>query len=294
MNPKFVSLLISTTLIFSNLSVFSQAISGQDSTGLPGDQFSLAGALDLFKKAASPEAFEKGLNQEDNGVNNLDLDGNGEIDYIKVIDKQSGNLHAFILQVAIGPNENQDLAVIELEKTGNDRAMLQIIGDEDLYGEPVIVEPVDAAGGAYLDDERSLLARGPVNYYEADDLPLLLVNVWAWPVVRFVYAPGYRPWISPWGYRHYPGWWRPMKPLRWNVFHPHRLAYQRHYSVVRVHRLVKVHRIYTPVRSSSVIVRTRHQTSIGKYRATRTTTTIKGKNGKKKTITRTRVRKKNR
>ena len=30
-----------------------------DSTGLPGDNFSLEGAIELFKQAGSPEEFEK-------------------------------------------------------------------------------------------------------------------------------------------------------------------------------------------------------------------------------------------
>ncbi|HQX44312.1 MAG TPA: hypothetical protein PK209_07155, partial [Saprospiraceae bacterium] len=41
----------------------------QQETGLPGDHFSLQGALDLFKKSASPEEFEKLLNTESNQVN---------------------------------------------------------------------------------------------------------------------------------------------------------------------------------------------------------------------------------
>ena len=54
---------------FSTIS-FAQDITA-DSTGLPGDQFSLEGALELFKNAASPEDFEKALNTEDNYVNKI-------------------------------------------------------------------------------------------------------------------------------------------------------------------------------------------------------------------------------
>lgn len=61
--------------------------SGVDSTGLPGDNFSLQGALQLFHDAANIEDFEKALNTESNHVNNLDLDGDGNIDYVRVIDK---------------------------------------------------------------------------------------------------------------------------------------------------------------------------------------------------------------
>ena len=53
---------------------------------MPGDNFSLEGALELFKQAESPEHFEELLNKEDHQVNNLDLNEDGDIDYIRVID----------------------------------------------------------------------------------------------------------------------------------------------------------------------------------------------------------------
>ncbi len=53
---------------------------------VPGDNFSLEGALELFKKSASPQEFEQLLNSPDSKVNNLDLNGDGEIDYIRVIE----------------------------------------------------------------------------------------------------------------------------------------------------------------------------------------------------------------
>ena len=60
---------------------------GSDSTGLPGDHFSLQGAVEMFKKAGSIEEFEKLINTQSNNVNNLDLNADGEIDYVSVIDK---------------------------------------------------------------------------------------------------------------------------------------------------------------------------------------------------------------
>jgi hypothetical protein len=101
---------------------------GVDSTGLPGDNFSLRGALEMFKKAESPEAFEKLINTQDNDVNNIDLDGDGEVDYVKVIDQSAENAHAFVLRIAVSETENQDIAVIELEQTGDTIAVLQIVG----------------------------------------------------------------------------------------------------------------------------------------------------------------------
>ena len=60
---------------------------------VPGDNFSLEGALELFKKSASPEEFERMLNSPDSKVNNLDLNNDGNTDYVRVIDRNEGNVH---------------------------------------------------------------------------------------------------------------------------------------------------------------------------------------------------------
>lgn len=249
----------------------AQDSSDQDSTGLPGDNFSLHGALEMFKTSGSPEAFEKLINTQDNHVNNLDLNEDGDIDYIRVIDKTGKNVHAFVLQVSISETENQDIAVIELEKTGDAKAILQIIGDEDIYGEQTIVEPYEEGGGDD-DDGDAMEGHGP----NAGELNVrgarIVVNVWLWPSVRFIYAPSYVLWISPWGWHRHPVWWHPWRPLRWHVFHPLRLHYHRNFTVVRTHRVVHAHRVYTPMRATSVTVRTRHHANVTHYRTTRTTT----------------------
>jgi len=171
-----------------------------DSTGLPGDHFSLQGAIEMFKKAGSPEEFEKLINTQSNNVNNLDLNGDGEIDYVKVIDKTEKDVHVFVLQVAVSENENQDIAVLELEKTGDATAVMQIIGDEDIYGEEVIVEASDGSNDNEDDDNKKM--NGPA--FNENYFPAVIVNVWMWPSVRFVYRPAYIPWASPWRWRHYP------------------------------------------------------------------------------------------
>ncbi len=95
----------------------------------------------MFQNSSSPEDFEKAINTEGNHVNNLDLDGDGDIDYVRVVGKMDKDFHVFVLQVSVSATENQDIAVIEIEKTGTETAIIQIIGDEDIYGEQVIVEP---------------------------------------------------------------------------------------------------------------------------------------------------------
>jgi len=77
----FVTATLFTSCGGSSSSETSETETATDSTGLPGDNFSLAGALELFKNATSLESFEKMINEESNKVNNLDLNGDGEIDY---------------------------------------------------------------------------------------------------------------------------------------------------------------------------------------------------------------------
>lgn len=250
-----------------------------DSTGLPGDNFSLEGALELFKKSDSPEAFERMLNEEENSVNNLDLNGDGTIDYIKVIDKAEGDAHAFILQAVVSENEFQDIAVIETEKEGDNQVTLQILGDEDIYGESKIVEPVEE-----------------VKTNAGTQTTNVVVNVYTWPVVRFIYGPTYRVWVSPWSWRVRPVWWRPWRPVRYHVFHHHHGPYRHRYVVVHTHRTHRAHRVYVPARTTSITVRTRHHEPINHYRSARTTksTTItpKGKSSRKTTIRRSKEGKK--
>ena len=268
----------------------AQSQSGVDSTGLPGDNFSLQGALAMFQKAGSPEEFEKLLNAENNHVNNLDLNGDGDIDYVRVIDKSEKDVHAFVLQAVVSETESQDIAVIELEKTGDTTAVLQIVGDEDIYGEKVIVEPGDGGDddAAFIDNYNSGIVHGP-NPGTFYDNPAVIVNVWFWPSVRFVYAPTYVVWRSPWRWHYYPGWWRPWRPFAWHVWHPFHRPYYAHCAIVRTHRVVVAERIYRPARVTSVSVRTRNATAINGYRVTRTRTTITGPRGNRATRTRTTV-----
>src|SRR4030066_1435808 len=150
--------------------------SEEDSTGLPGDNFSLQGALEMFKKANSPEEFEKLINTQDNNVNNLDLNEDGDIDYIRVVGKMEKEVHAFVLQVPVSENENQDIAVIELEKTDKETAMLQIVGDEDIYGEQTIIEPSEEGE----DETENEKGEGADTEYIVSNKAAVVVNVWIW------------------------------------------------------------------------------------------------------------------
>lgn len=262
---------ISKTILFTvcgiGLTLLLPAQSKLDSTGLPGDHFSLPGALELFKKSGSPEEFEKNINSESQNVNNLDLNGDGEVDYIRVEDHHDGDAHALVLQVAVNKEEHQDIAVIEVEKDGDESAIIQIIGDQDIYGEEIIYEPYDDQVNTQV--------------IVTDDESYPAFNVWVWPSIRFIYAPIYRPWISPWRWAYYPGWWRPWRPFAWHIWHPRHVRLHVGFHPVVHHRVVHAHRVYAPVRKTSVTVQRTNHVTVNKYRSnksvrvTKTSTTVK-------------------
>ena len=219
---------------------------------VPGDNFSLEGALELFKKSSSPEEFEKLLNSENGKVNNLDLNGDGYTDYIRVIDRNEGNVHAFILQAMISERESQDVAVIELEKLANGKAVLQITGDADIYGVETIIEPTEE-----------------VRVYGGTTTSRTVVNVWTWPSVQYIYSPYYTSvWISPWRWSYRPIWYRPWRPVAYYVYDPWWTPYRSYYTSCHTHRVVYAQNIYRPYRTTSVYVYNRHQPQITHYRST--------------------------
>lgn len=228
------------------------AAQGQNQWEVPGDHFSLEGALELFKKSNSPQEFEKMLNDPDSKVNNLDLNGDGHIDYIRVIDMTEKNVHVFVIQAVISERQSQDVAVITLEKLANGKAVLQITGDEDIYGIETIIEPTQE-----------------VRTYGGTRSRRMEVNVWSWPSVRYIYSPYYSVWISPWGWSHRPVWWHTWRPVVYHDYYAYWSPYRHHYTPCYTHRVVYAHHIYRPHRTSSVIVHSRHNKHITRYRSTR-------------------------
>ena len=228
----------------------------KDSLGLPGDNFDLYAALELFRRSDSPEAFEKAINSKDNEVNNLDLDADGKVDYVKVVDRTENNAHSLVMQVAVSKDEMQDVAVIEIEKTGDKTAHVQIVGDEELYGKDYIVEPSDqtSAGVATKSKERLATDNSTDDVYATSGEKgnernqnnsgdynstasassgggVTVVNVWGWPSVQYMYGPVYSPWVSPWYWGYYPGWWSPWYPIYWGVYY--RRVWHYHYPYYR-------------------------------------------------------------
>ena len=70
-----------------------------DNLGLPGDNLNLFAVMKLFQESKTLEDFERSLNDPNSNINNLDLNGDNLIDYIKVIDDVDGDIHNIIFRL---------------------------------------------------------------------------------------------------------------------------------------------------------------------------------------------------
>ena len=223
----------SITCLFS-LFFLGFTVLAQDNTderlNLPGDNLNLYAVMDLFRESETLEGFEKNLNAEDSKINNLDLNNDDQIDYIRVIDNVNGDAHTIVLQVAVNQKENQDVAVFTVQKDKQNQVQVQLIGDEELYGKDYIIEPNYA-------DEASVSTPNPGysgNNNTAQKEKVVVtkttyVEVASWPVITYIYVPTYTVWRSPWYWGYYPSYWNPWRPYYWDYYYGYHSHYHNHY-----------------------------------------------------------------
>ena len=99
------------------------------------DGLDLKAVGELLKKAENAEQLENLLNSPAQGVNNLDLNEDGKVDYIKVTEYGNDQVKGFSLTTEPTAGEVQELATIEVEKVTDNDARMQIHGNEQIYGQ---------------------------------------------------------------------------------------------------------------------------------------------------------------
>lgn len=132
-----------------------------------------------FAEARSVQEFENLLNSSRYMINNLDLNGDGYIDYLRVIETRQGYYHALLIQACVAPSLFQDVATLVVERRSN-ALYVEVIGDPYLYGYNYIVRPV-------------FVNRPPL-----------------WDVFG---RPSYNPWRSPYHYGYCPSHYQRMRPV---------------------------------------------------------------------------------
>ncbi|MBD0403768.1 hypothetical protein [Flammeovirga sp. EKP202] len=196
-------------------------VKAQDVTTVTATDDEISQNLDLevvaaiFGESKDLEDFEKKLNDPEQQISNLDLNGDGEVDYLRVVDTSKKNTHVVTIQAVIGKDQYQDVAVIDVVKDEKGETQVQVVGDVYMYGSNYIVEPI--------------YVHQPVIY------------VWFW-------GPYYHPWRSPYYWGYYPPYYRPWRPypvpyyrsnvrVNINIHHKHKY---RHTTVRRSKHAVKM------------------------------------------------------
>ncbi len=132
-----------------------------------------------FAEARSVQEFENLLNSSRYMINNLDLNGDGYIDYLRVLETRQGYYHALLIQACVAPSLFQDVATLVAERRSN-ALYVEVIGDPYLYGPNYIVRPV-------------FVNRPPL-----------------WDAFG---RPSYKPWYSPYHHGHWPSHYQRTKPV---------------------------------------------------------------------------------
>jgi hypothetical protein len=223
-------------LLLSGVGVSKAQDTPQEYLGLPGDNLNLYAVMDLFQKSETLEGFERSLNDENSRINNLDLNGDNMVDYITISDYVEDNVHNIVLRVALNKDDYQDVAVFTVEKFADGSVQIQLIGDEALYGKNYIIEPnyAETPNPGY---------RGNVNSTaRVEVVTTTYRDIARWPLIVYIYRPGYNAWRSAWYWNYWPSYWYAWTPYYWDYYYgyyynwyPHYYAYYRHWDHYRGH-----------------------------------------------------------
>ena len=143
------------------------------------DNLDLEAVASVFGEAKDLEEFEKKLNDPETQISNLDLNEDGEVDYLRVTGTSKGDTHLVTIQAVIGEDQYQDVATIDVEKKSKDETQVQVVGDVYMYGPGYIVQPV--------------YVHPPV-------------------IFLFFWGTYYHPWHSPFYWGFYPPYYHPWHP----------------------------------------------------------------------------------
>jgi hypothetical protein len=215
MKKSIIAIGIVLASLFS-FPVFAQSKDEPVSLGLPGDDLDLYAVMEVFQKSKTIEDFEKELNSDKSKINNLDLDKDGKVDFIKVITNKDGDSFEFILQVAVSKTENQDVAVVLVSKDNSGKVAMQIVGDEDLYGKNYVVEPKGSSAGGTANPGYAGGSTEIMNIPAPSTTTTVVVQ--SAPIVQYVYSPAYVPYYPPYYYGYYPPYFFPFVPIARSIY----------------------------------------------------------------------------
>ncbi len=177
------------------------------------DNLDLEAVASMFGDASNLEDFERNLNDPEVQISNLDLNEDGYVDYLRVVESTEQGVHLILIQAILAKDVYQDVATIDVEKRGND-VVVQVVGNSYIYGPNYIIEPV--------------YVRRPVIY-------------------TYFWGPSYVRWVSPYYYGYYPVYYNCWAPRPVFVYHRHvhhHIHTYHTYRHVTVRRSNKAYQMY--------------------------------------------------
>ncbi len=166
------------------------------------DNLDLEAVAYLFGESENLRDFEYRLNDPEIQISNLDLNRDGYIDYLRVMDASRRGTYLVVVQAVLGRNIFQDVATLSVGRDAWGRQLVEIVGDDYIYGPNYILVP------------------------EYDRQPVIF---------GFFLSSRYETWHSPYYWDYYPSYYmhrrpRPV-PRYYQYIHSHHyVPHSSHYS----------------------------------------------------------------
>ncbi|MBV5282656.1 MAG: hypothetical protein JZU53_09530 [Paludibacter sp.] len=148
----------------------------------------LQAVASIFGESRDLEEFEMRLNDYDAQISNLDLNNDGEVDYLRVIESSENNVHLVVVQAVLDRDVYQDVASIVVDRTRYQKTYVQVIGDPYLYGNNYIIEPMYVSTPS---------------------------------IFSFFWGSSYQRWSSPYYWGYYPRYYHNRRPFEVNIYMSH-------------------------------------------------------------------------
>ena len=199
MKRLLLGLLVFGWLLLPSFSFADETVTVSATSADVSENLNLKTVATLFGQAKDLEEFEMMINNPDSAFSNLDLNGDGEVDYLRVVEVADGDKHLVVIQSVLAKDIYQDVASIFVEKDNQSQSItVQVIGDEYVYGTDYIIEPV------YIHRP--------------------LIYDWFW-------GTSWVCWHSPYYWGYYPTWWRPYYCVDPFVYWDHCYWHHYHYPI---------------------------------------------------------------
>jgi hypothetical protein len=211
---KYIFPFLLTAICLNILPAFSQTAKDTTLLGLPGDNLDLYSVMTLFQKSKTIEDFEKSLNDEKEGINNIDLNKDSKVDFIKVVTTKKDESFTFTLQVDVSKSKTQDIAYIHVDKNKDKKVTLKIVGNKDMYGNDYVVKP-EATATPSVTANPAYQGDNPVTVSVPATTTVVVEQI---PVVQYVYSPAYVPYVPPYYYGYYPPYFRAFTVVAIGVY----------------------------------------------------------------------------